>query len=292
MKTLALHHSKADLAGALGVSVSGFADHGHKAQRARRRQDAQLKALVAESFARSRRTYGCLRVRRDLADLGHRCGKNRIARLMREAGLRPRQKRRFRPRTTDSRHHHKVAENWLTKMPAPDRPGQIWQSDITYIPTAEGWLYLAFTLDAFSRRCVGHHCREDLGAELATTAFDQAVARSCPPPGLLHHSDRGVQYACTAFAARLSARGATASMSRRANPYDNALAESFVATLKTECFEDSLPPTKAAAKLLLFDYIETFYNSRRRHSAIGYLSPFDFEKQIPVPPESTTITSS
>jgi len=292
MKTFGSHHSKADLAAALGVSVSGFHDHARKPQRPRRRQDAQFKVLIARSFARSRRTYGCLRVRRDLADLGHRCGKNRICRLMRAAGLRPRQKRRFRPRTTDSRHHHKVAENWLAKVPAPDRPGQIWQSDITFIPTAEGWLYLAFTIDACSRRCVGHHCREDLGSGLATAAFDQAVARSCPPPGLLHHSDRGIQYACTAFTSRLAARGATASMSRRANPYDNALAESFVATLKTECFEDSIPPTKAAAKLLLFDYIETFYNTRRRHSALGYRSPLDFEQQISVPPESTTITST
>jgi transposase InsO family protein len=292
MKTLGSHHSKADLAAALGVSVSGFHDHAHKPRRPRRRQDAQFKALIAQSFARSRRTYGCLRVRLDLADLGHRCGKNRICRLMREAGLRPTQKRRFGPSTTDSRHDQRVAENWLAKVPAPDRPGQIWQSDITYIPTAEGWLYLAFTLDAFSRRCVGHHCRDDLGAELATTALDQAIARACPPPGLLHHSDRGIQYACAAFASRLAACSVTASMSRRANPYDNALAESFVATLKTECFGNFVPPTRAAAKLLLFDYIETFYNTHRRHSSLGYRSPLDFEKQIPVPPESTTITST
>jgi len=130
------------LAEALEVSESGFAGHRAKPRRPRRRQDAELRPLVARSFAESRRTYGCLRVRLDLQELGHRCGKNRIARLMREERLRPRQKRRFRPRTTDSRHGHKVAPNWLAKVPAPDQPGQVWQSDITYLPTAEGWLYL------------------------------------------------------------------------------------------------------------------------------------------------------
>jgi transposase InsO family protein len=280
MKALGSHHSKAEIAAALGVSGSGFHDHRHKLDRPRRRQDAQLKPLVVESFVRSRRTYGCPRIRLDLADLGHRCGKNRISRLMREEHLRPRQKRRFRPRTTDSRHDHRIAENWLAKLPAPDRPGQLWQSDITYLETAEGWLFLAFTLDACSRRCVAHHCREDLAAELVTTPFDQAIARTSPPPGLVHHSDRGIQYACAAFHSRLAARGVTPSMSRRANPYDNALAESFVATLKAEGFGDSIPPTKAAARLMVFDYIETFYNPRRRHSALGYLSPLDFEKHM------------
>jgi len=293
MKTLGSHHSKAEIAAALGVSQSGFHAHERKQERPRRRQDAQLRPLITESFTRSRRTYGSPRIRRDLADLGLRCGKNRIARLMREQHLRPKQKRRFRPRTTDSRHAHKVAENWLARVPAPDRPGQVWQSDITYIETAEGWLFLAFTLDACSRRCVAHHCREDLAAELVTATLDQALGRVPPPPGLLHHSDRGAQYACAAFASRLAVRGITASMSRRANPYDNALAESFVATLKTECFGGWIPPTRAAARLCIFDYIETFYNPRRRHSALGYRSPFDFEKtNPPVPPESKTQTST
>lgn len=280
MKAFGSQYSKAELAAALGVSVSGFHDHCQKHQRWRRRQEAQLKPLVLESFQRSRRTYGSPRIRLDLADLGERCGKNRIARLMREQGLRPKQKRRFRPRTTDSCHSHKLAENWLAKMPAPDRPGQIWQSDITYIETLEGWWFLAFTLDSCTRECVAHHGRDDLSAELVLTTFDQALARQRPPPGLVQHSDRGVQYACGDFAARLAACGVTASMSRRANPYDNALAESFVATLKTECFGDDTPPTKAAAQAMVFDYIETFYNTRRRHSALGDRSPREFQKQM------------
>lgn len=291
MKTLGSHHSKADLAAALGVSLSGFHDHQHKAARPRRQRDVQLRGLIRQSFERSRRTYGIPRVQLDLRESGQRCGKNRIARLMRLEGLRPRQKRRFRPRTTDSRHPHKVAENWLAKVPAPDRPGQIWQSDMTYIETHEGWLYLAFTLDACSRRCVAHHCREDMHAALTLTTFDQAVQRQRPLAGLIHHSDRGSQYAASTFQQRLGAWRVTPSMSRKGNPYDNALAESFVATLKTECFDHAIPATKAAARLMVFDYIETFYNPRRRHSSLAYRSPLDFEKQCSPQTKTTNHTN-
>lgn len=268
------------LAEALEVSESGFAAHRRKALRPRRQQDEQLRPLLAQSFAQSRHTDGCPRVRLDLQDRGQRCGKNRLARLMRESGLRPRQKRRFRPRTTDSRHPHPLAENWRAKVPTPDRPGLVWQSDFTYIETAEGWLFLAFTLEACTRRCVAHHCRPDMRVELTTTTLALALQRQPPPPGLLHHSDRGVQYAAAAFAQLASAHGLTLSMSRTANPYDNALAESFVATLKTECFGTSIPPTPAAAELMAFDYLETFYNRRRRHSSLACRSPLAFEKQM------------
>jgi transposase InsO family protein len=278
METLAAQYPADALAETLQLSHSGFAAHRRKEQRPRRRQDAHLRPLIAQSFEQSRQTYGCLRVQLDLRDLGHRCGKNRIARLMREQQLRPKQKRRFRPRTTDSRHHHKLAQNWLSKVPAPERPAQLWQSDITYLETREGWLYLAFTLDSFSRRCLAHHCRQDMAAELTITAFRAAIARKgLIEPGLIHHSDRGCQYAADSFQQLLRAYRVTPSMSRKANPFDNALAESFVATLKTECFGDTIPETRAAAKLMVFDYIETFYNPRRRHSALGYRSPIEFE---------------
>ena len=266
------------LSEALDVSESGFGAHRGKQNGERWKQDAELRVLIAQSFEESRNTYGSPRVRLDLRELGHRCGKNRVARLMRESGLRARQKRRFRPRTTDSGHNHKIAENWLAKVPAPDRPGQLWQSDITYIETQEGWLYLAFTLDSCSRRCIAHACRQDMLGELTTTTFKHAVTRQRPLVGLIHHSDRGSQYAADAFQHCLKAWGVTPSMSRKGNPYDNALAESFVATLKTECFGDSIPPTKAVAKLMVFDYIETFYNTRRRHSALDYRSPAQFEQ--------------
>jgi transposase InsO family protein len=280
METLQDRFPADALADALQVSPAGFAAHRQKPTRARRQQDAEFSALIAQSFSDSRQTYGSPRICRDLRDLGHRCGKNRINRLMREQGLRAKQKRRFRPRTTNSDHPWPIAENWLAKVPAPDRPGQIWQSDFTSIETAQGWLYLAFTLDACSRRCVAHHCREDMAVELTLRTFEQALDRQPPPPGLIHHSDRGSQYAAAAFRARLQAAGVTPSMSRRGNPYDNALAESFVATLKTECFGHHLPISKTAAKLAIFDYIETFYNRRRRHSSLAYLSPLDFETSL------------
>jgi transposase InsO family protein len=173
------------LAETLEVSESGFAAHRRKAERPRRQHDAQLRPLIRQSFAQSRRTYGSPRVQFDLRESGQCCGQNRIARLMRESGLRPKQKRRFRPCTTDNRHRHKVADNWLAKVPTPERPGRVWQSDITYIETAEGWLYLAFTLDACSRRCVAHHCRGDLLAALTTTTFQRAVQCQRPLAGLI-----------------------------------------------------------------------------------------------------------
>ena len=291
MEALRPQYPVGALTDALEVSKSGFHAHRHKHRRPRRQRDAVLRPLVAVSFARSRQTYGALRVRADLQELGERCGKNRIGRLLREQALRPAQKRRFRPKTTDSRHPHRIAENWLAKVPAPERPGMVWQSDFTYIETGEGWLYLAFTLDACTRRCVAHHCREDMSAELTTTTFTLAVARQPPPPGLLHHSDRGVQYAAEAFAQLTAAWGVTRSMSRAGNPYDNALAESFVATLKTECLAGQVPPTPAAARLAIFDYIETFYNPHRRHSALDYRSPLQFEKQM-FPPNHPPLTST
>jgi putative transposase len=277
MEMLLEQYSIGELAGTLEVSPSGFYAHRHKARRPRRCQDAVLQPLLERAFTQSRRTYGSPRLRLELRELGHRCGKNRVARLMRQAGLRAKQKRRFRPRTTDSHHHHQVAPNLLPKRPAPQAPDQIWQSDISYIETQEGWLYFAFTIDACSRKILAHHCREDLHAELAITTLQRAVHRQRPRGGLIHHSDRGLQYAGSAFRHQLDLHGLTASMSRSGNPYDNALAESFVATLKTECFGDSIPKSKHTAQLMIFDYIETFYNPHRRHSALQYRSPLQFE---------------
>jgi transposase InsO family protein len=300
---LTKQHSLSAVAEALEISASGYHAHVGKSRRPRRQQDAQLRKVLAECFAASRQTYGSPRLLRDLrgagspygADVGHRhrdlrergfgCGNKRGNRAMRETGLRPRHKRRCRPKTTDSRDTKKPAPTWLDRVPAPDRPGQIWQSDFTYIPTGEGWLYLAFTLDAFSRRCVAHHCREDMAVDLVTATLRQALARATPPPGLIHHSDRGSQYAAEAFQARLRAARITPSMSRCGNPYDNALAESFVATLKTECLGHCIPATRSAARLLIFDYIEAFYNPRRRHSSLDFRSPVDAESSVepPVP---------
>ena len=267
------------LAQAVEVSPSGVYAHQHKARRPRARADQQLSAKIKTIFADSRRTYGSPRVCAALRRDGHRCGKNRVARLMRENRLQARQKRRLVPRTTQSNHDGPIAPNWLAKVPSPDLPDQVWVVDITYIATLEGWIYLAVILDACSRRIVGWATGTSLETTLVTQALERAQRQRRPAPGLLHHSDRGVQYASGAYRALLAAYDMTPSMSRAANPYDNAQAESFMATFKTECFEHP-PATHAQARLQVFDYLETFYNPRRLHSALGYRSPMEFEMQF------------
>ena len=264
----------------LDVSRAGYYAHNHKPERPRRQQDQTLTPLICQEFEASRKSYGSPRLQVALRRQGHPCGKNRVARLMRQAGLRARQKRRFRPRTTQSNHGFAIAENWLAKVPAPALPNQVWVSDITYLPTQEGWLYLAMTLDACSRKVVGWCTADSLETFMVTEALKLARQRRGPAPGLLHHSDRGVQYASSACRALLANYKITASMSRKGNCYDNAIAESFFATLKTEAFEDGIPATKAQAKQQVFVYIEGFYNTRRFHSALGYQSPVDFENQF------------
>ena len=278
METMKNEYPVAAMADALEVSKSGFFGHRHKEAGPRRQEDTRLAAAIEPIFEESWRSYGSPRVTQELRARGQRCGKNRVARLMRARGLRPKQKRRWRPLTTDSNHARPVAANWLVKMPAPTRPDQVWVADITYIDTGEGWLYLAGLLDACSRRCVGWQTGESLDTSLVTQAWQKAVQDRRPGPGLLHHSDRGVQYASGAMAALLAEQGAASSMSRRGNCYDNAMMESFWATLKTECFAGEKPPTRQAARLQIFDYIETFYNRRRLHSGLGYQSPLAFER--------------
>ena len=263
----------------LGVSRAGFYAHRHKSERPRREQDRKLAEKIGPIFQQSRHTYGSPRIQSALGRAGQRCGKNRVARLMRQQGLRARQKRRFRPPTTQSQHRLPVAENWLAQVPAPAGPNQIWVGDITYLPTGEGWLYLAVVLDVYSRKVVGWQTGDSLESSLVTEALKQAWQRRAPAPGLLHHSDRGVQYASSARWALLATYHITASMSRQGNCYDNAMAESFFATLKTEAFTAALPSTKTETKRQLFEYIEAFYNTRRLHSALGYKSPMDFENQ-------------
>jgi transposase InsO family protein len=263
----------------LEVSRAGYYAHRHKPERPRRVQDQKLAEKLGPIFHQSRRTYGSPRLQAALCRMGERCGKNRVARLMRQEGLRARQKRRFRPATTQSNHHLAMAENWLAKVPAPVRPNQIWVGDITYLPTSEGWLYLAVILDAYSRKVVGWQVGDSLETSLVTEALQLARQRRGLTPGLLHHSDRGVQYASSAHRGLLATYQITASMSRKGNCYDNAMAESFLATLKTEAFT-VVSPTKMETKRQLFDYIEAFYNTRRFHSALGYKSPVEFENQI------------
>jgi transposase InsO family protein len=188
----------------LDVSRAGHYAHHHKPERPRRQQDQALTPLVCQAFEAGRKSYGSPRLQVALRRQGQHCGKNRVARLMRQAGLRARQKRRYRPRTTHSNHGLAIAENWLAKVPAPARPNQVWVSDITYLPTQEGWLYLAMTLDACSRKVLGWCTGDSLETFMVTEALKLARQRRGPAPGLLHHSDRGVQYASSACKALLA----------------------------------------------------------------------------------------
>lgn len=264
----------------LAVSRSGYYRWQARRLTKRQRDDTHLAAQLAAAHTRSRQNYGAPRLVAELRAAGTAISKRRCARLMKACGLQGRKKHRRRPRTTDSRHAHEPAENLLAKTMAPTGPNQTWVTDITYIETAEGWLYLAALLDVWSRRIVGWACGPTLHVSLVLTALQAALRQRRPARGLLHHSDRGVQYACQDYAAALAAAGLVGSMSRRGNCYDNATMESFWSTLKTETGLDAaVPISRRATELIVFDYIETFYNPTRRHSSLGYLSPVAFENQ-------------
>lgn len=280
MRTESSCYSVVEMCLALGVSRSGLYDHTHKHQSDRRQQDALLAEQISLIFLESRHTYGCRRIQQMLRRQGIQCGKNRICRLMDKQGLKPVQKRRFRPQTTQSRHAQPIAPNRLHQLPeALQGPHQVWTADLTYIPTLEeGWSYLAAEMDLCSRRVAGWNLDASLAAPLVVEAFQRAVKSWSAP--VLHHSDRGVQYAAQDFRNTLKSYNVTPSMSRKGCCYDNAAMESFFATLKTECFQNSIPKNRAEARAMLFDYIETFYNPKRLHSALGYLSPMEFEKRF------------
>ncbi len=267
----------------LGLARSGFYAAQQRAASARDRRDEQLRGQILSIHHQSRRTYGSPRVHAELRARGERCGRKRVARLMREAGLRVKVRRRFRPQTTDSKHAHRVAENVLARRFAVTEVAAvncIWAGDITYVPTREGWLYLAVILDLASRRVIGWSMGRTLDAGLAIAALRMALEARCPGGGLLHHSDRGAQYAALAYQQLLALHQIVPSMSRRANCYDNAVVESFFATLEWELIERSDWPTRDAARVAIFDYIECWYNRQRRHSSLGYLSPAEYEGKI------------
>jgi transposase InsO family protein len=263
----------------LGVSAAGFYAAQQREASARARRDQALLVQVRAAHRRSRRRYGAPRVHRELVAQGERVGKKRVARLMRADGLVGRRARRF-VRTTRARAGDPVAPNRLDRqfgvatVPGPDR---VWVSDLTYVPTREGWLFLAIVLDLASRRVVGWAVDETLAAELALAALEMAFTQRRPAPGLLHHSDRGSQYTSAAYQRRLAAHGAEASMSRKGDCWDNAVAESFFATLETELIDEADWATRAEARRAIAAFIEPWYNRERRHSSLGYRSPVEFE---------------
>ncbi len=214
----------------------------------------------------------------ELQSRGLDCGRHRVARLMREAGIQARQRRRWRPRTTQSRHTHPLAPNLLNREFQATAPNEKWLADISYVATREGWLYLASVLDVYSRLIVGWSMQDRLTTPLVAQALQMALARRCPSADLLHHSDRGSQYASTVYQTLLQQYGITVSMSRTGDCYNNAMMESFFATLKVEG-ANHVFATRDAARLYLFEFIEIWYNHQRRHSTLGYLSPFEFEQR-------------
>jgi transposase InsO family protein len=260
----------------LEVSRSGYYAWRCRQPSRRAEADAGLIGAIRRVHAATQRSYGSPRIYRELRAEGMSCGRHRVARLMRSEGIVARQRRRFR-RTTDSRHAFAIAPNRLGRDFTASAPNQVWMGDLTYIPTASGWSYLAVLLDAFSRRVVGWAVDTRLTADLPLAALEHAVRTRRPPAGLLHHSDRGVQYACEAYQQVLRDHGLEGSMSRKGDCWDNAVVESFFASLKVERLHERSFTCVADVRSEVEDYIERFYNRQRRHSTLGYVSPVVYE---------------
>lgn len=265
----------------LRVSRAGFYAWARRGPSPRDQEDAVLTEQIREVHARSRRTYGAPRTQAELAAGGRSIGRKRVARLMRDAGLRGRTRRRVRPRTTVVDPGATPATNVVRRQFGRTLLNRLWVGDITYIRTAEGWLYVAILLDACSRRVVGWAMADHLRTELVLEALHMAVGHRKPRPSeLLHHTDRGCQYTSHAYQDALAGLGIGCSMSRAGNCFDNAVAESFFATLKNELVEGQLWSTRETARASIFEWIAVFYNRQRRHSGLGYSSPEAFEREL------------
>ncbi len=275
------HYPLSLMCNVLQVSPSGYYDwHGREPSQQQQRHEKILQA-AARSHFESHRIYGYRKVWEDLDEQQVACCPETVRRVLQELGLFSRTKRKFVV-TTDSQHTHPVAENLLDRDFTAAGPNQKWLTDITYIPTREGWLYLAAVLDVFSRKIVGWSMSERIDTELVKSALQMATTQRSPEPGLLHHSDRGVQYASDAYRQILDELGVVCSMSRKGNCWDNAMMESFFGSLKTEWVYGKDYQTRQEAKQDLFKYIEMFYNRQRRHASLGYISPAEFERRYEV----------
>jgi putative transposase len=285
---LKAQHPVSRLCDVLGVTRQGFYAWLSRDLSQRRVHDLQLKELILDAYEQSWRTYGAPRMHAELRDRGLRIGKKRVARLMRELGIEGVSRRRGRTRTTIQAEAAKAAPDLLERRFYAERPDQVWVADITYIPTHEGWLFLAAVVDLCSRKVVGWSMRTDLHADLVVDAVSMAVARRKPPAGVVHHSDRGSQYTSLAFGTTLRDSGLVASMGSRGDAYDNALAESFISTIKMELVDRQTWKTRDQARLAVFRYIETFYNPLRRHSALEMRSPNEYERIITTETKAAT----
>jgi transposase InsO family protein len=261
----------------LQVSRSGFFAWLRRGPSRRQRRQEELIQKIKAAHQENRELYGSPRVHRALLIDGQNVSRNTVAKLMRQANIRAKTKRRFVPRTTNSAHQQPVAGNLLGRDFTAAGPDRKWVADITYVPTQEGWLYLAAVLDVWSRRIVGWSMADHLETELVSDALQMALQRRAPAEGLLHHSDRGVQYASDDYQRRLADNGIGVSMSGKGDCWDNAVMESFWATLKTELVHQQDYPTHEQARASIFEYIEVFYNRKRLHSSLDYVSPEAFE---------------
>lgn len=262
----------------LKVSRSGYYSWRKRKPSIREEANKELLDHIWEVHGGSRKTYGSPRITDTLKEQGIVCGKNRVARLMRDSGIRVKIKRRFK-RTTDSQHGYPVAPNLLLDNKQTER---LWVSDITFIPTRQGWLYLSAVMNVRTRRIIGFSMRDDLSQELAMAALRQAMENNRPEEGLIHHSDRGRQYATYGYQGLLKQHGIISSMSRKGRCYDNAYMESFFATLKKDLVHGEKYQTREEASLSIFEYVEVFYNRVRKHSALGNKSPDQYEKALNV----------
>jgi putative transposase len=262
----------------LKVSRSGYYAWKLRPESPRVSQDRRMAVIIAAIQHMVRRVYGAPRMHRELTARGEKIGRKRVARVMKQNGLQSRCRRKFRV-TTQSNHSHAVAPDRLQRNFTPKGPNQAWVADITYIATREGWLYLAVVMDLYSRMVVGWQLRERMSRELVVDALQMGLTRRQVGGVLVHHSDRGSQYASGEFRRQLEHNGVLASMSRKGNCWDNAVAESFFGSLKTELGNLGRYETREQARREIFEYIEVFYNGIRRHSTLGYMSPREFERQ-------------
>jgi putative transposase len=273
-------HPVSLLCSVLGVTRAGYYAWRRRGPSRRALGDAELESLIRRVFVESLETYGAPRVQLDLAeDHDVRVGRKRVARLMRDLGLQGVSRRGKRVRTTVADERQPPAPDLVERRFVAERPNQLWLADVTYAPTLEGYLFLGVVIDMFSRKIVGWSMRDDLKAELVVDALAMAVTRRRPPAGLVHHSDRGSQYTSLAFGRTLRESGLIASMGSRGDAFDNAACESVISTLKVEWIKRHRYQSRDQARLSIFRYIETFYNPRRRHSALGGISPDDYERR-------------
>jgi len=279
IEKLSQEYPMREVCAALGVSRSGYYAWRHGRESARELANRVMAEQIKRLFEAKRQRYGSPRMTQELRRQGQVCNHKRVERLMRQEGLKARSGRKRKVRTTNSDHDQPVAPNLLLNRPAPAKVDEVWVADITYVPTTEGWLFVAAVMDLYSRQILGWSVWESLAATGALQALARAMVKRGYPRGVIHHSDRGIQYACRDYRRELQRHGLVDSMSRKGNCYDNAAMEAFWSTLKREVLEESANWSSTRVRRELFEFIESDYNRSRLHSSLGYQSPVDFENQ-------------